>query len=473
MEQAAVGGAQHGLIVDRLDHTDVSLNDFYHGATESVSVQVIGGPGRSQGAGVEGRVAVFGGGSGGCALAYDVLRGGSLLVQDMWYEGAPFPFMRLTDVRLFRVRASNGRVSIKLTGSNAPPTFTPLPTDIVNEGDTLVLTNTASDPDLPYNTLTFSLTPGAPAGLELNPTNGILRWTPAEAQGLSSNHFGVVVTDDGSPPMSATNLVTVIVKEVNSPPALVAVGDRMLDENTELAITILATDTDIPAQDLTFSLGPGAPEGAAIHPTTGVFTWTPNEAQGPASYPITIRVSDDGSPSLSAEETIIITVREVNDPPAVKLIAPPESSQFIAPASIQLAAVASDVDGTISKVQFFANGKNLGESFVPPFSFAWTNASAGAYTLVAKATDNRGAEAASSPLIPTVLASLKSARLRDDGQFELTLHGEPGREYWVEASQDLRQWTPVSTNQVDPTGKLEFVDAEAPHFSERFYRARR
>ena len=70
-----------------------------------------------------------------------------------------------------------------------------------------------------------------------------------------------------------------------------------------------------------------------------------------------------------------------------------------------------------------------------------------------------------------MLALLKSARMRADGQFEMTLHGEPGREYWIEASPDLQHWTQVLTNQVDAAGTMQFVDPEAPRLNERFYRA--
>src|SRR5262249_50103985 len=55
--------------------------------------------------------------------------------------------------------------------------------------------------------------------------------------------------------------------------------------------TANATDSDVPAQSLTFSLV-GAPAGATIDGSTGAFSWTPTEAQGPGSYPFTVRVGD-------------------------------------------------------------------------------------------------------------------------------------------------------------------------------------
>ena len=50
---------------------------------------------------------------------------------------------------------------------------------------------------------------------------------------------------------------------------------------------------------------------------SGLFTWTPTEAQGPASYPVTIRVTDNGSPPLNDSRTITITVNEVNLAPVL------------------------------------------------------------------------------------------------------------------------------------------------------------
>jgi len=54
---------------------------------------------------------------------------------------------------------------------------------------------------------------------------------------------------------------------------------RRLTEETLLTFTATATDADVPAQSLTFSLDAGAPTGAGMT-SGGVFTWTPTEAQG-------------------------------------------------------------------------------------------------------------------------------------------------------------------------------------------------
>ena len=83
----------------------------------------------------------------------------------------------------------------------------------------LVVTNTATDTNIPANTLTYSLLTNPPnATID---ASGIIRWTPTEAQGRSTNVFTTKVTDNGLPNLSATNSFTVIVTEVNSAPVLI------------------------------------------------------------------------------------------------------------------------------------------------------------------------------------------------------------------------------------------------------------
>src|SRR6185369_4758280 len=141
-----------------------------------------------------------------------------------------------------------------------------------------------------------------------------------EAQGPGTNVITVRVTDNGSPPQSDAKSFTVIITEVNAAPVLTAIGSRTVNEGTLLSFTASASDSDIPSQALSFSLDPGAPAGASINPASGLFVWTPTEAQGPSTNSITIRVTDNGSPPLSAFETISVVVNEVNTTPTLSPI---------------------------------------------------------------------------------------------------------------------------------------------------------
>lgn len=92
----------------------------------------------------------------------------------------------------------------------------------------------------------------------------------------------------------------------NTLPILEAITNRELTLGQTLVLNALASDADLPAQTLSFSLGAGAPSGAAITPLTGQFSWKPLSA--PLTTPVSIIVTDSGTPSLSATQTFLVTV---------------------------------------------------------------------------------------------------------------------------------------------------------------------
>src|SRR6185503_19369587 len=122
----------------------------------------------------------------------------------------------------------------------------------------------------------------------------------------------VRVTDNGTPNLSDFETITIDVAPQDAAPVLDAIGDKTVNEGSLLSFTATATDAD--NDPLTFTLDAGAPAGAAIT-AAGAFTWTPTEAQGPGVYPITVRVTDNGS--QTDFETIQVTVNEVNSAPVV------------------------------------------------------------------------------------------------------------------------------------------------------------
>src|SRR6266571_4724300 len=79
-----------------------------------------------------------------------------------------------------------------------------------------------------------------------------------------------------------------------------------------------------------------------------------------------------------------------NAQPAATLTAPAQNGQFTAPATITLAASASDADGTIAKVEFFDGATLVGTAAAAPYSVTLANVAAGAHAYTARATDNKG-----------------------------------------------------------------------------------
>jgi hypothetical protein len=202
---------------------------------------------------------------------------------------------------------------ITVTEANSAPVLTTQTNRTINELTLLTVTNTATDPDLPANILSYALL-SAPSGAAISP-DGVITWTPSEAQGPSTNLIVTVVTDNGSPALSATNSFSVVVNEVNSAPNLTSVNNQTITELQVFTLQLAATDTDLPANTLTFSLVSG-PAGLSVN-SAGLMSWTPTEAQGPSTNIVSVAVTDNGQPSLSATQSFQITVIEANSAPVL------------------------------------------------------------------------------------------------------------------------------------------------------------
>src|SRR6185295_4774003 len=158
----------------------------------------------------------------------------------------------------------------------------------IDEQNPYTFTATATDHDVPAQTLTFSLS-GQPSGASINSGSGVFTWTPDETQGPGVYTFNVVVSDGT---LTDTKTIAITVNDVNVAPVLSGVPSAVtIDEEQPYSFTATATDNDLPAQTLTFSLS-GQPSGASIGASSGAFTWTPTEAQGPGTYTFDVIVSD-------------------------------------------------------------------------------------------------------------------------------------------------------------------------------------
>ena len=104
-----------------------------------------------------------------------------------------------------------------------------------------------------------------------------------------------------------TNTATFDNVGTSQAPLFPAISNRTMIAGQTLVLTNRASDSDTPAQTLTWSL-PAGPAGATLDPVSGLLSWRPTLAQAGGTYVFTLKVTDNGSPSQSATQTFQVTV---------------------------------------------------------------------------------------------------------------------------------------------------------------------
>lgn len=189
-----------------------------------------------------------------------------------------------------------------------------------------------------------------------NASSGAFTYTPnANVNGADS--FSFRASDGKANSNSAT--VTINIAAVNDAPVLSTIGNQIVNEGATNAITLSASDVDS-SDTLSFS-ATGLPPFATLTNSgnrSATLTLAPNYSAA-GSYPITVTVTDNGTPLLSAAETFTLTVNNVNAPPTAN--AGPDKNAN-GGSAVSLPGSGSDLDGTIS-------------------SYAWSQVSGTAVTL--------------------------------------------------------------------------------------------
>jgi len=401
---------------------------------------------------------------------------------------------------------------------NQPPVFTGSLAASIDELALLDGFVSAVDPDAGQQ-VSFSIVSGAPAGFVLNETTGRYAWNPSEADGPNVLAIRIRATDTGSPTRSTEATLTITIREVNRAPAIQPIANQLLTEGQLLSLVVGATDPDRPAQTLRFSLVQ-APQGASIQPTSGLFLWRPNGEQGGRIHTCTVRVTDNGTPPLTAEATFEIGVRDtasdlllvagigaaLNGSPGTVpflLNAPPELSELgfdliLPPSRLfrpAITALAADVSGATlvsgpdgsTRIQLQIRPATL-LSTRPLLSLGFGTAPGTNSTILPVLPSHLTTRVAAGPAPERTL--VRAGRMvligedpilvmeQDDGPasagIQAWVYGPPGLRYTLETRATIHgpaPWT-VSTEGEIPGGELLSIEPLSPTAAEAFFRAR-
>ncbi len=288
--------------------------------------------------------------------ATNISQGSGVTFDTNTHEFSWIPDYEESGIYSFTFTVSDGSLSdsetiiITVNDVNRAPVLSSIGDKIIDEGSTLSFT--ISGNDLDSDELSCYST-GLPQGAIFDVNTHEFSWTPAyDDSGIYSVTFTV---SDGS--LSDSETITITVDNVNRIPVLSSIGDRVVDEGSDLSFTISGNDLDSDA--LTYSVN-NLPSGASFNVDTREFSWTPTYDDS-GIYSVTFAVSDG---SLSDYETIIITVNDVNRAPFIESI----PDQLVAE-NEELVIIINAIDDDGDSLSF---SKNVAFGTLSGNVFSWT-----------------------------------------------------------------------------------------------------
>jgi len=291
-------------------------------------------------------------------------------------------------------------VSVKVTAGGSgggatvigkPPVFnssvvvTPLTNGQIPVGNPVTLSASASDPDGTIASVQFfanSQSIGTVSAFPYNTT-----WTPTA---LGTYSLTAKATDnDGNVTTSAITVVNVVFTGLPTITLTNPQTGSTVAAGTSVSLTAVATSASGTISKVVFTTN-----GVVINTVSAApyqTNWTPTAA---GTYTLLAQSTDNlGNIATSSAVTLTVTG---NQAPVVSITSPSVGSTVQVSNAVTVTATASDPDGIVSSVQFFANGASLGIVKSPPYTTQWTPAAAGVYQLTAVATDNSFAVTTSS-----------------------------------------------------------------------------
>jgi hypothetical protein len=226
-------------------------------------------------------------------------------------------------------------------------------------------------------------------------------------------------------------------------PTLTIIDATVIEGNSGVTIAIFAVRLSTPSAQtvsVAFQTASGtATAGSDFKPASGTLEFAPGTVDR------TIVVEVIGDTIFEPDETFTVNLSNpvgaviargqgsgtiqnddsaANQPPTVRIINPANGAAFIAPAEVSVTVDAFDRDGVVSKVEFFVGSTLLGSATSAPYTVPWINEAVGAYSLTARATDDKGAVAVSEPanvLVTRRVAGAEVAIIRNFADPEISL----------------------------------------------------
>ena len=203
-----------------------------------------------------------------------------------------------------------------------------------------------------------------------------------------------LATDNGGRQSTSKTVIIIVngsaIVSIMSPP-----NQTVISPGANVSLTAKASHPSGIISKLEFfaneeSLG----EGTAAGPNGYVLRWDKVRSTVYSVY----AVATDGSGVATRSTPITI---KVGTPPKVSIVSPKEGARFPERTNLSISVEATQPEGEVRKVDFYANDKLIGtgnDIATDQFLFTWRNVKEGIYSLTAVATDELGITNKSAPV---------------------------------------------------------------------------
>jgi hypothetical protein len=222
----------------------------------------------------------------------------------------------------------------------------------VVEGKKLGFTVWAFDPDSTIPSISTGPLPGGATFEGSEYGYGSFQWTPDSTQ--IGVHFVMFYASDGE--LLDSELVEITVEEfVNTPPVLDSIGPQEVVENSNLYLTIRATDADGTVLELYTSELPEGAQFSSGYLNIGAFSWRPNNFQA-GVYVVTFYASD----GIDIDsEAVQITVIDAGNQTPVIFVPPGQQREMDEGETIQFQVLGVDPDSTYPSISAYLDGTDV------------------------------------------------------------------------------------------------------------------
>ena len=168
-----------------------------------------------------------------------------------------------------------------------------------------------------------------------------------------------------------------------------------------------------------------------------------------------VKLTVDDETHFSSSEVLVIVQTTANSNPTISITSPANNTSFFQGTDINIIAIADDLDGTVSLVEFFDGATKIGEDTTEPYNFNWTNASLGSHQVTAKVTDDANATATSTAINIEVTSAPSCTGGPSNGHYTY--------EFSEDANNPTLTFIPQTGNAGNPTCLLYYGTGSGPY----------